>query len=193
MLYHSPLSKTAIFAKLWDPFPTLVFVILLSTSARGTVCGAPKIEVDPKSLTSAISVKLTLSVGCSNSCASVCDVIGNWTSETEYHIDWYLDYVGNCPDTVCLTVSTLESTDVTLGNDVLDPGSYTVTATTYLNEVCDSPCLEGTQIGDTVQVMFTYEPPIPTISQWGLAAMTLLIMTAGTVMIRRSREQIISR
>ena len=33
-----------------------------------------------------------------------------------------------------------------------------------------------------------YDPSVPTVSQWGLIAMTLLVLTAGTVVFRCPRR-----
>lgn len=43
--------------------------------------------------------------------------------------------------------------------------------------------------GDKAVMAFLYPPvPIPTVSEWGLIVMTLLMLTAGTVVIRRRRD-----
>lgn len=54
-------------------------------------------------------------------------------------------------------------------------------------DVCDiasNPSLDANQNG----VIDACEIDIPTVSQWGLVAITLLMLTAGTMVIRRRRE-----
>ena len=53
------------------------------------------------------------------------------------------------------------------------------------NDIDKSP--DGQSVGYIVE----YDTqPIPTVSEWGIVAMTLLILVAGTVVIRRWKEQI---
>jgi hypothetical protein len=41
-----------------------------------------------------------------------------------------------------------------------------------------------------IEISFSLEevPPIPTVSEWGLIIMTLLLLTAGTVLFRRRSQ-----
>ena len=50
-------------------------------------------------------------------------------------------------------------------------------------------CL-GDGDGDGVDDACEGPPPIPTVSAWGVVNMTLLVLTAGTVMFRRQRAVI---
>ena len=47
----------------------------------------------------------------------------------------------------------------------------------------DSPIYESDVIG--FRVAAEVPGPIPTVSEWGLAAMTLLVLAAGTVVLKR--------
>ena len=44
-------------------------------------------------------------------------------------------------------------------------------------------------VGENMPVNYTVRTDIPTVSHWGLLAMTGLLASAGTVMIRRGREE----
>lgn len=65
----------------------------------------------------------------------------------------------------------------------------------YLNGAIRRANLDGSSVetlisglGAPAGIAHVEPPPVPTISDWGLVAMALLVMTLGTIMIRRQRQ-----
>ncbi len=45
--------------------------------------------------------------------------------------------------------------------------------------------IPGGELRGQIDTLQPPPPPIPTVSEWGLIVMTLLLLTAGTIVIRR--------
>ena len=89
-------------------------------------------------------------------------------------------------------------------------GIFQGTCTTCANDVMgacclpDSTCQDGLTPAQCTALSGTHQggcsvctgapgecpAPIPTVSEWGTAAMTLLVLTAGTVILRRRKDNL---
>ena len=141
-----------------------------------------QLEVSPPNPLPTEPVTVTVSDLFANPCHEVCATDGFWVDPTQYHIDWYI-FV---PNVACIDVISPLSCDVALGP--LSPGDYVVTAAVYITSP-DGPCELGSLWGET-EIMFHVSdapPPIPAVSDWGLVITILLVLMAGTVVLRRAQ------
>ena len=141
-----------------------------------------QLEVSPSDPLATEPVAVVVSDDFANACHEVCATDGFWVDPTQYHIDWYI-FV---PDVACIDVITPLSSDVALGP--LSPGDYVVTAAVYITSP-GGPCELGSLSGET-EIMFHVSdalPPIPAVSDWGLVITILLMLMAGTVVLRRAQ------
>ncbi len=76
---------------------------------------------------------------------------------------------------------TPRSSDLPLG--LLEPGEYRVTVTMYVGPSL-GVCTEGT-VDSQTETTFQVRSSIPAVSEWGLIAMGLLLLAAGTICLRR--------
>ncbi len=92
---------------------------------------------------------------------------GETCPETETCDDGYVDVCGNC-DAAC----TGPGTGSTCGDGNWCPET----------EACDDG---NTDDGDGCSSTCEADLVIPTVSEWGMAVMTLLVLTTGTLVLRR--------
>lgn len=158
----------------------ILFSTMSSTGFGGGFCRDLALEVNPPIPNSTVPITITVHDVCSDSCFRVCNVIGEWVSDTEFHIDWYFIDNNPCIEPGCLTEETPHSSEFNVG--VLKSGNYVVTSSLYLINACDGKCMEGALLEET-ELPFEIGPPIPAVSQWGLVTMTLMILITGTIIL----------
>ncbi|MFQ5495617.1 MAG: DUF4215 domain-containing protein [Phycisphaerae bacterium] len=71
-----------------------------------------------------------------------------------------------------------------------EPGACCLPGATCVTHLNEADCLAqgGAYAGDGTSCACRAQAPIPAISQWGLVAMTLLVLAAGTVVLARRRR-----
>jgi hypothetical protein len=73
------------------------------------------------------------------------------------------------------------------GGGTSSGGDFTLSGTA--GQADAGPVMTGNDFTFTggFRLVESFQSPIPTVSEWGLVVMTLLVLTAGTLVFRRSR------
>ena len=163
------------------PVTAAMLLVSATTPAFAQRCKNLRLEVDPPNPDESSPVTVTVAAECSDACLVVCDVTGEWISSSEFSIHWYIRDKDGTPDFACAAVRTTQSSDLPLGP--LTGREYDVTGTMHITP-WDGTCTEGTVL-DNVETTFRVDPVVPAVSEWGLVIMTLSILAAGTILLRR--------
>lgn len=153
-------------------------IVAWSSPARA---GCP-CEANVNNDTTVNVIDVAIAIDCANGttcggCVNSCDV--NCDGEVDFvdvGVVW-CDFVGeadccNRPDGACS----------------IDKPDLPSCIETYERACTDEPgAFEGTYHGDNSVCLVGGPTVIPTVSEWGLAAMTLLVLSAGTVVLRSCR------
>jgi hypothetical protein len=157
----------------------LLFIAFLAMSAASPASGDLRLEVDPPAPLATTPVTVTVANEFPSTCYQVCQVEHFWVTPTEYQINWSIEERSGG----CAQVITTLSSEFALGT--LEPGDYLVTAAEHV-ALRPARCRFASFTADTSTAFrVSEERAVPTVSLGGFMAMTVLVLTAGTVLIHR--------
>lgn len=157
------------------------FALLWVPQAVYGQCLNLQLEIEPAAPMAGAPVTVEVSELCSTACHEVCRVEGSWVDSRHYHIDFFIQVTSQG----CLQVLTPVTSEIELGP--LEAGEYTITAVEYLAPF-GSVCKADFPVAQAQAVLTVAAQPVPTASEWGFSAMTLLVLVAGALAIARRQR-----